>query len=70
MTGFDMTFVEMKLSEFQRICETLGIDIEKHHKLICDMFWDGFCAAEVQEQIEVLDLDGEFSHLNEYPYVS
>ena len=65
-----MTFVEMKLSEFQRICETLGIDIEKHHKLICDMFWDGFCAAEVQEQIEVLDLDGEFSHLNEYPYVS
>ena len=65
-----MTFVEMKLSEFQRICETLGIDIEKHHKLICEMFWDGFCAAEVQEQIEVLDLDGEFSHLNEYPYVS
>ena len=70
MTGFDMTFVEMKLSEFQRICETLGIDIEKHHKLICEMFWDGFCAAEVQEQIEVLDLDGEFSHLNEWPYVS
>ena len=69
MTGFDMTFVEMKLSEFQRICETLGIDIEKHHKLICEMFWDGFCAAEVQEQIEVLDLDGEFSHLNEHPYV-
>ncbi len=70
MTGFDMTFVEMKLSEFQRICETLGIDIEKHHKLICEMFWDGFCAADVQEQIEVLDLDGEFSHLNEAPYVS
>ena len=64
-----MTFVEMKLSEFQRICETLGIDIEKHHKLICEMFWDGFCAAEVQEQIEVFDLDGEFSHLNEHPYV-
>jgi len=65
-----MTFVEMKLSEFQRICETLGINIEKHHKLICEMFWDGFCAAEVQEQIEVMDLDGEFSHLNEWPYVS
>jgi len=65
-----MTFVEMKLSEFQRICEKLGIDIEKHHKLICEMFWDGFCAAEVQEQIEVFDLDGEFSHLNEWPYVS
>ena len=69
MTGFDMTFVEMKLSEFQRICQTLGIDIELHHKLVCEMFWDGFCAAEVQEQIEVLDLDGEFSHLNEHPYV-
>ena len=66
----DQVFIEMKLSEFQRICETLGIDIEKHHKLICEMFWDGFCAAEVQEQIEVLDLDGEFSHLNEWPYVS
>ena len=65
----DQIFIEMKLSEFQRICETLGIDIEKHHKLICEMFWDGFCAAEVQEQIEVLDLDGEFSHLNEHPYV-
>ena len=65
----DQVFIEMKLSEFQRICETLGIDIEKHHKLICEMFWDGFCAAEVQEQIEVLDLDGEFSHLNEHPYV-
>ena len=65
----DQVFIEMKLSKFQRICETLGIDIEKHHKLICEMFWDGFCAAEVQEQIEVLDLDGEFSHLNEHPYV-
>ena len=69
MTGYDMTFVEMKLSEFQRICQTLGIDIDQHHKLICEMFWDGFCAAEVQEMIEVLDLDGEFSHLNEHPYV-
>ena len=66
----DQIFIEMKLSEFQRICEKLGIDIEKHHKLICEMFWDGFCAAEVQEQIEVFDLDGEFSHLNEWPYVS
>ena len=69
MTGHDMVFIEMKLSEFQRICETLGIDIEKHHLLICEMFWDGFCAAEVQEMIEVMDLDGEFSHLNEHPYV-
>jgi len=64
-----MTFVEMKLSEFQRICETLGINIVDHDLLIKEMFWDGFCAAEVQEMIEVLDLDGEFSHLNEHPYV-
>ena len=69
MTGLDMTFVEMKLSEFQRICETLGINIVEHDLLVKEMFWDGFCAAEVQEQIEVLDLDGEFSHLNEAPYV-
>jgi len=69
MTGFNMTFVEMKLSEFQRICETLGINIVEHDLLIKEMFWDGFCAAEVQEMIEVLDLDGEFSHLNEHPYV-
>ena len=69
MTGLDMTFVEMKLSEFQRICETLGINIVEHDLLIKEMFWDGFCAAEVQEMIEVLDLDGEFSHLNEHPYV-
>ena len=64
-----MVFIEMKLSEFQRICEKLGIDIEKHDLLVKEMFWDGFCAAEVQEQIEVLDLDEEFSHLNEWPYV-
>ena len=65
----DQVFLEMKLSEFQRICQSLGIDIDQHHKLICEMFRDGFCAAEVAEQIEVLDLDGEFSHLNEAPYV-
>ena len=62
-------FLEMKLSEFQRICETLGIDIVEHDLRVKEMFWDGFCPAEVQEQIEVLDLDGEFSHLNEHPYV-
>ena len=70
MTGFDMTFVEMKLSEFQRICQTLGIDIVEHDLLVKEMFWDGFCATEVEEAIEVLDLENEFSHLNEYPYVS
>ena len=66
----DQIFIEMELSEFQRICETLGIDIEKHHLLICEMFWDGFCPAEVEEAVDVLDLNNEFSHLNEWPYVS
>ena len=64
----DQVFIEMKLSEFQRICEKLGIDIEKHDLLVKEMFWDGFCAAEVEEAIEVLDLNEEFSHLNEHPY--
>ena len=49
----DQVFLEMKLSEFQRICQSLGIDIDQHHKLICEMFWDGFCAAEIKEMIEV-----------------
>jgi hypothetical protein len=65
----DQVFIEMKLSEFQRICQTLGIDIVEHDLLVKEMFWDGFCPAEVEEAIEVLDLDNEFSHLNEHPYV-
>ena len=63
-----MTFVEMKLSEFQRICQSLGIDIDQHHKLICEMFWDGFCAAEVAEAVELIDLKEEFSYMDEHPY--
>ena len=66
----DQVFLEMKLSEFQRICETLGIDIEKHHKLICEMFWDGFCAAEVEEAVELIDLKEEFSYMEEPPYAT
>jgi len=66
----DKIFLEMKLSEFQRICQKLGIDIDLHHLLILDMFWDGHSATEVEEAIEVLDLDNEFNHLNEWPYVS
>ena len=65
----DQVFIEMKLSEFQRICQTLGIDIELHHKLICEMFWDGFCAAEVEEAVELIDLKEEFSYMDEHPYV-
>ena len=64
----DQVFLEMKLSEFQRICQTLGIDIDQHHKLICEMFWDGFCAAEVAEAVELIDLKEEFSYMDEYPY--
>ncbi len=66
----DQVFLEMKLSEFQRICQTLGIDIDQHHKLICEMFWDGFCAAEVAEAVELIDLKEEFSYMEEPPYVS
>jgi len=65
----DQVFLEMKLSEFQRICQTLGIDIDQHHKLICEMFWDGFCAAEVAEAVELIDLKEEFSYMDEHPYV-
>ena len=65
-----MNLLDMKLSEFQRICQKLGIDIDLHHKLILDMFWDGFSPAEVEEAVDILDLNNEFSHLNEWPYVS
>ncbi len=66
----DQVFLEMKLSEFQRICQTLGIDIDQHHKLICEMFWDGFCAAEVAEAVELIDLKEEFSYMEEPPYAT
>ena len=59
----DQVFIEMKLSEFQRICQTLGIDIEQHHKLICEMFWDGFCAAEVLEMVEVERDRAKYAHI-------
>ena len=66
----DQVFLEMKLSEFQRICQTLGIDIDQHHKLISEMFWDGFCAAEVAEAVELIDLKEEFSYMEEPPYAT
>ena len=59
----DTPFLEMKLSEFQRICQNIGIDIEKHHLLVLEMFWDGFCAREVQEQIEVLEDKEKYAHI-------
>ena len=60
----DQVFLEMKLSEFQRICQKLGIDIDLHNLLILDMFWDGFYPAEVEEAVDILDLKNEFSNLN------
>jgi len=63
MTGFDNDLYEMTLSEFQDICEKQGIDITEHGPLVLDMYWDGFCAAEVAEAIEVLEQKEEFSHL-------
>ena len=67
----DQPFLEMKLSEFQRICQTLGIEAaygEQHYPLVLEMFWDGFCPAEVAEAVELIDLKEEFSYMDEYPY--
>ena len=66
----DNVFLDMKLSEFQRACLKLGIDIVEHDLLVKEMFWDGFSPAEVEEAVDILDLNNEFSHLNEWPYVS
>ena len=66
----DQVFLDMKLSEFQRASQKLGIDIVEHDLLVKEMFWDGFSPAEVEEAVDILDLNNEFSHLNEWPYVS
>ncbi len=50
--------VEMKLTEMVRICESIGIDAVQYSDLIEEMYWDGFCAAEIKQQIEVLEGDG------------
>jgi hypothetical protein len=47
------TFLEMNLTEMVRICESIGIDAVMHSELIEEMYWDGFCAAEIKEMIEV-----------------
>ena len=57
MTGFDNDLIEMKLSEMQRICQDIGIDIEKYHTLICEMFWDGHCAQEIKQAVDVEEGD-------------
>jgi hypothetical protein len=50
-------FLEMQLSEMIRICESIGIDAVLYSELIEEMYWDGFCAAEIKQQIEVLEGD-------------
>ena len=47
------TFLEMNLTEMVRICESIGIDAVMQSELIEEMYWDGFCAAEIKEMIEV-----------------
>ena len=64
------TFLEMTLTEMVRICESIGIDPVMHSELIEEMYWDGFCAAEVAEAVELIELKKEFSYMEEPPYVS
>ena len=50
--GLDMTVEEM-----EKICAKIGVDTDKYAALIQEMYWDGFCALEIQQQIEVLEGD-------------
>jgi len=54
----DTPLLEMKLTEMIRICESIGIDAVQYSDLIEEMYWDGFCADEIKQQIEVLEGDG------------
>ena len=42
----------------------------EHGPLATEMYWDGFCAAEVAEAVELIELKKEFSYMEEPPYVS
>lgn len=53
----DTPLLEMQLTEMIRICESVGIDAVLYSELIEEMYWDGFCAAEIKQQIEVLEGD-------------
>ena len=53
----DTPFLEMKLTEMIRICESIGIDATMYTELIEEMYWDGFCAAEIKQAIEVEEGD-------------
>ena len=55
--------LEMKLTEMIRICESIGIDATMYSELIEEMYWDGFCAREIKEQVEVLEDKDMYAHL-------
>jgi hypothetical protein len=57
------TFLEMTLTEMVRICESIGIDPVMHSELIEEMYWDGFCAAEIKEMIEVEQDRDHYSYI-------
>ena len=56
-------FLEMKLTEMIRICESIGIDATMYSELIEEMYWDGFCAREIKEQVEVLEDQDKYAHI-------
>ena len=49
--------VEMPLTEMIRICESIGIDAVQYSELIEEMYWDGFCAREIKQAVEVEEGD-------------
>ena len=55
--------LEMQLSEMVRICESIGIDAVLYSELIEEMYWDGFCAAEIKEMIEVEQDRDHYSYI-------
>ena len=57
MTGFKNELTEMTLSEFQRICVAEGIDMVEYGPLATEMYWDGFCVAEVKQAKRNLSSD-------------
>ena len=59
----DTPFIEMKLTEMIRICESIGIDATMYSELIEEMYWDGFCAREIKEQVEVLEDQDKYAHI-------
>ena len=44
-----LELIDMDLTQVMSECERIGIDIVMHSELIEEMYWDGFCAAEIKE---------------------